>query len=361
MKKFLKKWYCEKGPVWCSEQLGKKSGNVQQMAHKLGLNYRKARQERIRGYLLERLLSDGWRRAAEGLGLSEGKVRLWAKKFGVEGPPDDRGAKPIELTKEQERMVLEGYPVKSPWLIAKEIGLGGETVKGFLERRGLYQGYGRRVSWSVDRDFFRWSNDFAYVFGYMCADGSVGEYSVKDKDGRGRRKLAYCSITSKDEGVLRDIGKRMGLRSKPYSYVKVKNRKTGEKGKYWCLRTSCRWVFDRWIEYGLKPRKSYVGIGVPNVPEEFLKHFVRGFFDGDGSKSKNGYSVSFGCTDEKFMDWLRNIVVRVVGGNVPKMSVLDNPTIFFSFVVCADRAKKLLKWMEPGESDLRLERKWKIS
>ena len=85
---------------------------------------------------------------------------------------------------------------------------------------------------------------------------------------------------------------------------------------------------------------------------------MRGFFDGDGSKSRDGYSVKFGCTDKLFVEWLRSVVVGIVGGNTPKISVADNKTKFFSFVVYAGRAKKLLEWMAPDKSDLRLERKW---
>ena len=358
MREFLEIWYEYRGPRWCSEQLGRNVECVKQTAHVMGLNYRLARQERIRKYLAERLKVDGWKRCSECLELSEGKVRLWAKKLGVEGPPDDRGAKPTELTEEQRRAVLEGYPGKSAWVLAAETGLTAEVVIGFLKREGGYQGAGRRASTVVDKGFFRWSNDFAYVLGYMYADGSVGEYPKVDSDSHRKRSLTYSSITSKDEQILRDIGERMGLRSTPKSNWRKKSQFSDEIREYWCLSTSCRWVYERWTEYGLRPRKSFEGMEIPKVPEEFVMHFVRGFFDGDGSRSEDGYGVKFGCTDQAFMEWLRDVAVGVVGGNIPKMSVLENETPFFSFVVCAGRAKKLYEWMAPGEGDLRLERKW---
>jgi len=254
---------------------------------------------------------------------------------------------------------LGEYPVSSTNELASVSGLSNDIVIGFLKRKRVYIGFNRRAGISVDRKFFRWSNDFAYVFGYMCADGSLGEYPRSDSDGHKERRLTYCTITSKDEQILRDIGKRMGLRTKPHSFVKRKHQKTTETARYWCLSTSCRWVFDKWIEYGLKPRKSYVGIGEPQVPEKLVQHFVRGFFDGDGSKSKTGYSVAFGCTDRRFLAWLRSIVVRVVGGRIPKLSEEARKTPFFRFSVYSDRARRLLGWMAPDGLDLRLERKWK--
>jgi len=358
MREFLEKWYCEKGPKWCAEQLGKSVGSVQQTAYAMGLNYRMARMEKIRKHIGENLKVDGWKKVANDLELPIGNVREWAKKLGIEGPPDARGAKPTELTKEQEEVVLTMYPEKSPWVISKETGLTGEVVLGFLKRRGLYQGFSRRAGVSVNKGFFHWSNDFAYVFGYMCADGSIGEYAKRGSGIRKNRLMPVSSITSKDEQILQDIGLRMGLKSKPKSHIRKMSQFTLKRAKYWRLVTSCRWVFDKWTEYGLKPRKSYVGIGVPNVPIEFARHFVRGFFDGDGSKSRDGYSVKFGCTDKVFIEWLRSVVIGVVGGNMPKISIADNKTMFFSFVVYAGRAKKMLEWMSPGQSDLRLERKW---
>jgi intein/homing endonuclease len=269
-----------------------------------------------------------------------------------------RGAKPTVLTETQQVHILGEYPTKSTDRISIELGLSNDVVIGYLKRNGKYLGFNRRSGMSVDKDFFQWSNDFAYVFGYMCADGSLGKYSKPDSDMHKKRYLPYSSITSKDEQILRDIGRRMGLKTKPHSSVRRKSQFTVETARYWCLSTSCEWVFDKWIEYGLRPRKSYVGIGKPNVPEGLIRHFVRGFFDGDGSRSKDGYSVKFGCTDRTFMEWLRDELIGVVGGNTPKISMADNKTKFFSFVVYADRAKKLLEWMAPDKSDLRLERKW---
>jgi hypothetical protein len=110
---------------------------------------------------------------------------------------------------------------------------------------------------------------------------------------------------------------------------------------------------------GVKQRKSFVGIGVPFVPKKYMRHFVRGFFDGDGSFSK-GYAVEFGCTDKKFLEWILDSIMKVIGGNRPSMGELpENKTPYFYFHVYAKRALRLRAWMAPKEKDLRLWRKWK--
>lgn len=358
MREFLKQWYCEKGPSWCAVQLREPYENVKQIAHVMGLNYRLARQERIRKYLSENLIANGWKQATLDLGLSDGKVRQWAKNFGIAEPPDDRGSKPTELSEDQRKVILEMYPHDSSNIIAASMGLTNDIVIGFLQRSGKYVGAERRSDKAVDKSRFEWSNDFAYVLGYMYADGSVGEYPRSDSDGRRKRKLTTSSITSKDEHILWDIRERMGWKAKPFSFIKRKSKNSTELGKYWHIATSCRWVFNRLVKCGLKPRKSFDGMEIPNVPEKYLRHFVRGFFDGDGSRHRDSGYISFGCTDERFMVWLRDVVVGVVGGQIPKMSIADNATAFYSFVVCSDRADKLSDWMSPGDRDLRLHRKW---
>jgi len=214
MKEFLQRWYEEKGIEWCAERLGKSCGSIKQMAHTMGLNYRKAKQERIRSHLSERLLVDGWKKVEADLGLSEGKAYLWAKKLGIKGPPDERGAKPTELLENQRKVILEQYPLRSTNAIASLTGLTNDIVIGFLQRSGRYIGFERRADVVVDKGRFDWSSDFAYVLGYMYADGSVGEYPKSDSDGRRKRKLTTSSITSKDEHILWDIRERMGVESK---------------------------------------------------------------------------------------------------------------------------------------------------
>lgn len=352
MREFLQKWYQDKGPRWCAKQLGKSYDSIKEMAHREGLNFAGSKRDRIRKHLEDRLLEDGWRKTAFDLGLSEGTVRRWAKKFSVKEPLDARGAKPMELSEDQQRLILASYPERSTNIIAGESGLSNDVVIGFLKRRCLYIGYGRRADQAVNKEFFRWSADFAYVFGYMCADGSIGEYPVTDYDGRNVRRMTHSSITSKDDHILWDIRSRMGLKARPYSFV----RDTGER--YWCLATSCRWVFDQWMSFGLRPRKSFVGMSIPEMPDEFVCHFIRGFFDGDGTKDSNEYRVGFGCTDREFVEWIRCRIVRVIGGQEPMISVADNATPYHYFGVYADRAKRLLDWMRPREGDLRLHRKW---
>ena len=39
------------------------------------------------------------------------------------------------------------------------------------------------------------------------------------------------------------------------------------------------------VELGIGYKKTYSDLTIPNIPENLIRHFVRGFFDGDGSIS----------------------------------------------------------------------------
>ena len=70
------------------------------------------------------------------------------------------------------------------------------------------------------------------------------------------------------------------------------------------------------IKQGCFKNKTLILKPPQNVPNELLPHFIRGFFDGDGSIVKSGgkfyeqyhkycYSISFSCMEE-IAYWLQN-------------------------------------------------------
>jgi len=355
MKEILTENYESKGPKWCAQETGCSEGYVKVTASKMGLSYARANRNRIRRYLQDNLAVDGWSACANILGLSECSTRRWAKKFSIDGPPDARGARPTNLTDEQVNRVLESYPELSTNVLARCLGLTNDIVIGFLKREGRYLGFDRRSGTAVNKDFFKWSENFAYVFGYMCADGSIGEYRKADTDNRNERMLPQSSITSKDKQILDDIRKAMELKAKVSSYDR--------DGKpYYTLTTSCDWVYRQWERMGLKPRKTYEGLGVPKIPKSMVRHFIRGFFGGDGGWSEgNSGTVSFGCTDLEFVTWVRNEICTAIDIPCPKISSdYDRDTPFHRFALYSRKAMKCKDWMKPTVNGLFLQRKWPL-
>ena len=126
------------------------------------------------------------------------------------------------------------------------------------------------IKYSVNEDFFKnWSQEMAYVLGYIYADGSMTDASYL----RGK----YVSITSVERNNLAKI--KNWLESE---HAITQRPPTTINGKdIYTLRIGSKEIYKDLIALGLYPNKS-LSIGFPEIPSSYLPHFIRGYFDGDG-------------------------------------------------------------------------------
>jgi hypothetical protein len=114
----------------------------------------------------------------------------------------------------------------------------------------------------IPNDFFKvWTPDMAYVLGYWWADGGMLQTPQSWR----------VTFTSKDGEHLQRIAHTIGVGK----VVPTNNA---------CYRLTLyrKSMFDDLLELGGIPKKSLTTIW-HEPPHEFLRHFVRGFMDGDGS------------------------------------------------------------------------------
>lgn len=151
----------------------------------------------------------------------------------------------------------------------------------------------------------------AYILGFIYADGSI--YQAK----KGNRQLRMNIVVQEGDGnILEKLGEDIeGIKvreSYPLSISKNNWKKRA------VLAFSSDLICNKLIEYGCFINKSKVGMRFPSkqVPEHLMHHFIRGFFDGDGSvtihktkyKGVNTNStyfqrkIAFCSTDSKFLD-----------------------------------------------------------
>ena len=122
---------------------------------------------------------------------------------------------------------------------------------------------------SLDQDFFKtWTPEMAYVLGYFAADGSML---------RNKRGGHFIEFTTTDRCVLITI-KRVCDASQQLSIRPQRDEKWKEQ--YRLQIGSKEWFADL-SSLGFTQAKSHT-LNFPEVPEEVLGHFVRGYFDGDG-------------------------------------------------------------------------------
>lgn len=175
-----------------------------------------------------------------------------------------------------------------------------------------------------NHDFFKsWSAQMAYVLGLIFSDGTV-------EDVRKSSRTCYLGITSKDKQLILDIQKVMSSEHNLYHrkehQYKFPDQRTGISKENWTLRIGSKKLFDDLVKLGLKPRKS-LSLKFPEISNEYLNFFVRGYFDGDGSistyitKGRKAYRlrITFTCGSKQFLESLSkrlNTVLRIGDKNI---------------------------------------------
>ncbi len=156
------------------------------------------------------------------------------------------------------------------------------------------------IKYRVNEDFFsEWTENMAYVLGYIYADGNL----LDSKYNRGQ----YVSIRSTDLCIIESI--RESLNSE-HTITSEKN--DFPRKRSYVLRIGSKKIFGILERRGLCPRKSLI-IDLPSIPKIFFKDFLRGYFDGDGcvylEKGKKigsfkRMSVIFTSGSKKFLESL---------------------------------------------------------
>ena len=138
----------------------------------------------------------------------------------------------------------------------------------------------------VNEDYFKtWSNNMAYILGFFAADGMVAQDSQ------------LISFSQKEKYILEDIRREMDSDHPIYH-----NNQT----KVYMLNVNSKVMKSDMINLHMITHNKSQNIGFPNVPDKYLSHFVRGYFDGDGSVSE-GRNVKVNFTGNvNFILDLRN-------------------------------------------------------
>lgn len=109
----------------------------------------------------------------------------------------------------------------------------------------------------------------AYILGFFAADG----YMTLNKRG-----AHFWNIHINDKKLLMEIKKTIGSEHK--ISLRVKKRKE-DKISY-RLQIGSKEMYNDLYDLGMRQNKTK-SLAVPNIPDKYFCHFVRGYFDGDGN------------------------------------------------------------------------------
>jgi hypothetical protein len=158
-------------------------------------------------------------------------------------------------------------------ILSKKYNISTWSVGNFLKKNNIKS---RVRKYKCNENYFEKidTNEKAYWLGLLCADG----YVRKRKQFNGKHKqggIVGISLKSGDEYLLEKL--IVDLDSTYKLTKQVKDDFLSYK-----LEINSVKLADDLIKLGCIPNKS-LKLLPPNLTDELINHFIRGYFDGDGS------------------------------------------------------------------------------
>jgi len=134
----------------------------------------------------------------------------------------------------------------------------------------------------LNEKFFKaWSNQMAYVLGVIYTDGNLRPGVFRAPNIPDTLRVGRFTVSQKEPELLHKILESMECNAK----LLMRKRKVFEKGasgQLYYFHVNNDELYDDLIALGLSPNKS-LDMKFPDIPPQYIRHFIRGCWDGDGS------------------------------------------------------------------------------
>lgn len=262
---------------------------------------------------------------------------------------------------EIEYILSHWPPVESLARLAARFDCSVNSVRYQARKLGLKRP-------QVNHEFFdSWSQDMAYVLGLTVTDGNV------KKDGTAfsvELKVEDANVLEKVKAVMRFSGKLH--ETKPRGGLRLTGKLAGQVVRSTGSRklvVGSRYIVKHLAALGVHPNKSLREV-LPPVPKEFMKDFLRGFFDGDGGvadwiderrKNKPTALVSYFCGNLYILCNIRGILYNELGvdGSISEGAVCEDGSMLHQLTYGKEDGLKVCSWLYSSPSNLFLDRKKK--
>lgn len=133
----------------------------------------------------------------------------------------------------------------------------------------------------LQNDFFKVidSELKAYLLGFIVADGSI---NIRTRYRKDKEQFPWTEYSLSFSLHNRDTYIFELFRDNVNSTMKM-----GRSGEYIRFQLYGKEFVEEIVKFGYLPNKTYSEMNLPNISKEFLKDFIRGYFDGDGTCTAN--------------------------------------------------------------------------
>lgn len=263
-----------------------------------------------------------------------------------------------KLTEKQRLEMINEYvnnPKHTIKSVAKKYGVDNSSACTLFQRRGVKIRINRSFwqrKYSVNDNYFDEidTEDKAYFLGLLYADGSINGNNIR------------LSLQEKDLDIIKKLKKYIQYTG-PIKYIKSKNPKWQNQ---YLLNITNQKLSNSLKKLGCIQNKSLTLEFPTKVPKKLIRHFVRGYMDGDGyfvryiDKKKNSFKYNANMVSTiMFLDKIKDTIKEKLNINCwisgPRKG--KNPVTRQLMISGRRQCCKFLNWIYK-HSNLYLQRKY---
>lgn len=245
---------------------------------------------------------------------------------------------------EQEIIRLYLEEGKTTKEIADIFNISTSTIKRRIQKHNIQKG----PKYSLNQDAFaKYTNESCYWAGFMAADAWVGSNHIKKK--------FIINLAQKDKHHLQKMCIFLEREPEAIRNKIVFNKERNKTYKQAVLEVgNAKIVSDVVKNFNIVQAKSFILRPPIQMPERFILHYIRGFFDGDGHIGKNLKIFNIVSGSYFIIAWIRDIIEYKFGWHLN----IHKPQNIWTLQTSCNRAMSIFHWLyKDSTSSIRLDRK----
>lgn len=217
-----------------------------------------------------------------------------------------------------EPSICKDYETMSAYKIANKHGVSDVVIYGVLKRNGVVRrtlSEAKKMNFSFNENFFDEINneEKAYWLGFVAADGSLSSSPPKLRFG----------LAEKDRSSVEMFRDSVGSNHRIHDTQNGKNRIS-------ILALQSQNMIDSLSRYGIVANRKTKFEWPKNLPSHLLRHFLRGYTDGDGCWRSSGKSKSWSVIGSlSFTSNCQNFLIDSIGISRNKLHKHQSSDLYY--------------------------------
>lgn len=234
--------------------------------------------------------------------------------------------------------------------VGERFNISKDAVNKIVKEAGVVR---KNKFLSYNKEYFKTidTEHKAYWLGFIMADGNVYDFTKQPK------YSLDIALNSKDKTHLEKLKENLEFTGE------IKERVIKKKYPTSRLQVHGKEFVMNLVDKGCTPNKT-MNVTIPNLPTELIKHFIRGYFDGDGSITiyddgyKDKLSISLCCGNEEFLNEVQSIIIKEL--NLTEVKIYsDKRSNLKEYRKARQDAFKILTWLYK-DATVYLDRKYEM-